>query len=154
MGAEVGPSPAYRDGMVFAVNEFARLAAISLNSTPEMVWEYEEDLSEVASPVATQEYLFIASSYGPVSCFDTKTGERFWMHEFEEGFYSSPILVGDLIYLMDLEGTVQIFKADREFSLVGQGRLGEKVMTTPAYIDGKIYIRGTEHLFCIAKPNV
>lgn len=154
MGAEVGPSPAYRDGMVFAVNEFARLAAIKLNGNAEMIWEYEDDLSEVASPVASADYLFIASSFGAVSCFDTKTGERYWMHEFEEGFYASPILVGNHVYLMDLAGMMHIFKADKSFNLVSETELGEAVMATPAFIDGRIYIRGTKHLFCIAKPNV
>ncbi len=153
MDGETGPSPAFSDGMVFVVNEFARLAAIELGDNPEMVWEYEDDLSEVASPVATPELLFIATSFGPVSCFDTKTGERYWMEEFDEGFYSSPILVGDLIYLIDMNGHMYIFKAGKEFNLVGEADLGEGCMTIPAFINGRIFIRGNTHLFCIAQPN-
>jgi len=154
MDAEVGPSPAYNRGMVYVVNEFARLAAISLDGKPEISWEYEDDLSEVSSPLATDEYLFVATSFGPVSCFDNKSGEVLWIQEFDDGFYSSPILAGGNVYLMDVQGVMHIFKPGNEFNLVNDARLGEKAMTIPAFYDGRIFIRGRKHLFCIAEPDV
>jgi len=153
MDGEVAPSPAYADGMVFVVNDYARLAAIRLGSPPELTWEYDEDLSEVPSPVATSELLIMASSYGTVSCFSSKNGEKYWVHEFDEGFYSSPILVDTLIYLMDMSGIMQIFKVAKEFQMVGQAALGEQVMTIPAFMDAHIYIRGEKNLYCIGKQD-
>jgi outer membrane protein assembly factor BamB len=149
MDGEVAPSPAYADNMVYAVNEFAILAAISLDGTPEVVWETEDDLSEVASLLATPEYLIMATSFGPVTCFNAKTGEVYWMHEFDEGFYSSPVLAGNNIYLMDMNGLTNIIELSSEFKLIGQSPLGEEAMTIPAFMDGRIYIRGTENLYCI-----
>jgi len=153
MDGEVAPSPAYADGMVFVVNDYARLAAIRLGSPPELTWEYDEDLSEVPSPVATSELLIMASSYGTVSCFSSKNGEKYWVHEFDEGFYSSPILVDTLIYLMDMSGIMQIFKVAKEFQMVGQAALGEQAMTIPAFMDAHIYIRGEKNLYCIGKQD-
>jgi outer membrane protein assembly factor BamB len=149
MDGEVGPSPAYADGMVYVVNEFAILAAISLEGKPEVIWDYEDDLSEVASLLATPEYIIMATSFGPVTCFNAKTGEVYWMYEFEEGFYSSPVLAGGHVYLMDINGVTYIFKPDREFKLANQAPLDEKAMTIPAFMDGNIYIRGTENLYCV-----
>lgn len=149
MLGEVAPSPAYADGMVYAVNEYARLAAIRLGDTPELAWEYDDDLSEVASPLATEDFVFVAASWGTVSCFNSKTGERYWFHDFDEGFYSSPILVGETVYLIDMEGVMTIFRAAKEFQLVGQCELGERAMTIPAFMHSRIYIRGVEHLYCI-----
>lgn len=149
MLGEVAPSPAYSDGMVYAVNEYARLAAIRLGDTPELAWEYDDDLSEVASPLATEDFVIMAASWGTVSCFDSKTGERYWFHDFDEGFYSSPILVGDTVYLLDMSGVMTIFKADKEFQLISQCELGERAMTIPAFMYNLIYIRGVNHLFCI-----
>jgi outer membrane protein assembly factor BamB len=174
MSGEVAPSPAYADGMVFAVNEYARLAAIKLadqggsfrenrppgppakafdKASPGIAWEYEDDLSEVSSPVASKDFLFMASSYGSVSCFNSKTGERYWIHDFDRGFYSSPILVGDKVYVMDMNGVMHIFKADKQFQLISTCELGEKAVTIPAFSPGRIYIRGEKHLFCIGKEN-
>lgn len=149
MQGEIAPSPAYADGMVFVVNDYARLAAIKLGDTPEMVWEYIDDLSEVSSPLASKDLVFMVASYGTVTCFDSKTGERYWLQDFEDGFYSSPILVGDNVYLMDMKGEMFIFKAAKEYRLVSQGHLGERAMTIPAFMHNRIYIRGIKNLYCI-----
>lgn len=149
MLGEVAPSPVYADGMVFAVNDYARLVGIKLQGTPEVVWEYIDDLSEVASPLATKEFVFMAASFGTISCFDSKSGERYWFHDFDEGFYSSPILVGDKVYCMDMSGVLYIFKAQKEFELISRNELGEWAMTIPAFMHNRIYIRGKKHLFCI-----
>ena len=149
MLGEIAPSPAYANGMVFAVNDYARLAAIKVGEAPELIWEYIDDLSEVSSPLATNDLVFMAASYGTVTCIESKTGKRLWIEEFDEGFYSSPLLVGEYVYLMDMEGVVHIFKADKEFQLISRNELGERAVTIPAFMHRRIYIRGLENLYCI-----
>ena len=151
MLGEVAPSLAYGDGAVYAVNEYARLAAISLEGTPSMRWESEDDLSEVSSPVAANGMVFVATSYGTVSCFDGQTGERYWYQDFTDGFYSSPVLAGDNIYVIDMTGVMKIFKADKEYTEVNSCELGEGAVTTPAFMHNRIYIRGMENLYCIGE---
>jgi outer membrane protein assembly factor BamB len=147
---EVGPSPAYADGMAYVVNQYAILAAISYE-TRGIKWEAYEDLPDASSPVATDEYLFLATSYGLVTCFDAKTGDIFWTQEFDEGFYSSPVLAGDRVYLMDRSGTMHIFKADSVYSSLGTSELGEPSDCTPAFVEDRLYIRSADHLYCIGK---
>ncbi len=149
MDAEVGPSVAYADGWVYAANEYAQLAAIKLEGTAHIAWEYEDDLPEASSPVATPSFLVMASSYGTVSCFDAKSGDVYWTQEFDEGFYSSPIVVGENVFVMDRDGVMHIFELSKEFTAVAANELGERSDTVPAFMHGRIYIRGEEHLFCI-----
>ncbi len=151
MSGEVGASPAYANGIVFVAIENARLAAIKIGEKPEKIWEYENGLPEASSPLATDHYLFMATSWGLVSCLEAKDGKLYWEHEFKEGFYSSPILAGLNVYLVDRKGTTQIFKADKEFQLIGSNELGEKSDCIPAFVSERIYIRGEKHLFCIGK---
>jgi outer membrane protein assembly factor BamB len=153
MDGEVAPSPAYSDQMVFVVNEYALLAGISVGEEAKLTWEYEDDLSEVASPVAADGLLIMPTSYGIVSCFDTKSGEKYWTQEFDDGFYSSPIIAGDLVYLMDINGVMQIFKAANVFEQISQSPLGESAMTIPAFVNQRIYIRGVDNLFCIGNKD-
>ena len=148
---EVGPSVCFADGIVYAVNEYAKLVAIKNGDTPEILWESDEYLSDVPSPVATSELLFMATSYGVVVCYNAKTGEIYWESEYDNGFYSSPMMVDGKIYLIDMQGIMHIFKAEKEFVLVGESALDEDCMTTPAFTDGQIYIRGNKHLFCIGE---
>ncbi|MFC2151728.1 PQQ-binding-like beta-propeller repeat protein [Bacteroidota bacterium] len=148
---EIGPSVAYADGIVYATNEYASLVAIKLGDQPEKLWEQFDYLSDVPSPVATNKYLFLATSYGVVVCHDAKTGDLLWEQEFNNGFYSSPILVENKIYLIDKEGITHIFKVDKEFVSLGEPILGEKVVSTPAFADGRVYIRAEKNLYCIGK---
>jgi outer membrane protein assembly factor BamB len=147
---EVGPSPAYADGMVFVVNAYAILAAIDLEAR-DIVWEAYEGLPDASSPVATAQYLFLAAGYGLITCLDAKTGDVYWEQEFEEGFYSSPVLAGDRVYIMDRAGVTHTIMADREYKALAESPLGEPATSTPAFVRNRIYIRGEKHLFCIGK---
>ncbi|MDE5423267.1 PQQ-binding-like beta-propeller repeat protein [Ancylomarina sp. DW003] len=148
---EVGPSVAYANGIVFALNEYASLVAIKTGAQPEVLWEAYDYLSDVPSPIATDKYLFVVTSYGLIACYDALSGELYWEHEFDNGFYASPILVDDKIYLLDRAGSMHIFKADKEFVSVATSNLGEKSDSTPAFADGHIYIRAGKNLYCIGK---
>ena len=86
---------------------------------------------------------------GEVACLDVGSGELVWLHEFDQGFYSSPIRVGDRIYVADTEGTTYIFSTGSEFELIGAPKLPEPIFATPAYLDKRIYVRTEQHLLCI-----
>nr|NQU94225.1 PQQ-binding-like beta-propeller repeat protein [Bacteroidota bacterium] len=148
---EVGPSIAYADGMVFALNEYANLAAIKLGDKPEVLWEDTEYLSDVPSPVATDEYLIVATSYGVVVCYDTKTGTKYWEQEFDNSIYASPVICDGKVYLIDKQGIMYIFEPGKDFNLIGEPNLGEKMVCTPAFTDGRIYLRGYDNLYCIGE---
>lgn len=74
-----------------------------------------------------------------------------WEHEFDQGFSSSPVLVDDRVYLIDLSGNMQIFKLGKDFELLGESDIGEPVYATPAFVGERIYIRGLTHLVCIGE---
>ncbi len=148
---EVGPSVAYADGIVFALNEYANLVAIKLGEQPGVLWEDSEYLSDVPSPVATDEFLFVATSYGVVVCYDAKTGEKYWEKEFDNTIYASPIISEGKVYLIDKKGVMHIFKVDKEFVPIAEPTLGEKAVCSPAFANGRIYLRGYKNLFCIGK---
>jgi outer membrane protein assembly factor BamB len=151
ISGEVGPSLAYADGVVYSVNEYSKLAAIKTGDTPEILWEDNEYLSDVPSPVATSKYLFLVTSYGVAVCYDAKKGSKYWFKEFGNTIYASPVLADGKIYLLNSKGIMYIFNADKTFSLVGEPQLGEGSFCTPAFNDGGIIIRGDRNLYCISK---
>lgn len=155
LGGEVGPSAAYADGMVFVGNEYAQAAGVRIGpsngAASEVVWTWDEELPNTASPLATDRYVFFASSGGYIFCLNAKTGKTVWEAEFDNGFYASPILVGDLVYAMDLAGVMRIFKIGEKYQSVSEPELGEGSSCTPAFLNGKIYIRGEKNLYCIGK---
>jgi len=42
-----------------------------------------------------------------------------------------------------------VFAAEPTFRLLARNELGEVVRATPAVADGRLYIRGERHLYCI-----
>jgi len=151
MYGEVGPSPAYASGMVYATTEYSPAAAIAVDNPDSATirWRWDGDLPSTASPVASEQYVFFASAGGVISCVSTDSGKTVWMEEFDDGFYSSPICTGNRIYLTDRVGKTYIFAVDSTYRELGSARLGESVVTTPAMIDNMILMRGEKHLFCI-----
>jgi len=148
---EVGPSLAYADGVVFSVNDYSKLAAVQVGTTPKLLWESDEYLSDIPSPVATARYLFLPTSYGLMVCYDAKNGTKLWEHDFATPTYASPMLADGNIFQMDKKGVMHIFKADKTYALVKESPLGEGSVCTPAFAAGKIIIRGDKNLFCIGK---
>jgi outer membrane protein assembly factor BamB len=148
---EVGASAAFGEGLIFASNEYATLVAINPLKNYQIEWESDEYLPEVSSPVVSKGLLFIATSYGVLVCYDAKSGEKYWEYEPGEGFYSSPMVAEDKLYITDMGGTTYIVKVEKEFILISKSTLGEEVVSTPAFANGRIYIRGKNHLYCIGE---
>jgi outer membrane protein assembly factor BamB len=149
LSGEVGPSPGYSNGVIYAANEYAKLIAIKPGSPPETLWESNDYLPEVASPVAINNLLYIATSYGVVACFDATSGELKWEYEADQGFYASPIIADGKIYFLDMDGKMHIFKTDGTNKVVSAPELGERAVSTPAFANGKILLRSYDHLYCI-----
>ena len=153
LGGEVAPSAAYAGGIVFVAVENAAASAIDVgkhSDEPKVLWQWDESLPDSASPVANDKYVILPTAFGVVTCLDAKTGKVFWEHEFDNGFCSSPILMNDRVYIVDLSGNMHIFRAAAEFESIGGGDTGEPVYATPAFVGNRIYIRGLRHLYCVA----
>lgn len=146
---EIGSSPAYAAGRIFAANEYAQAVALDAKNG-DILWTSNAlELPDAGSPVATEQYLFMPSTYGVFSCVDTTDGSLIWEQEFPEGGYGSPVLAHDRIYWMTANGQMRIFKATNTYEMIAEPELGEKSHGTPALVGNRIYVRGEQHVFCI-----
>jgi len=167
---DCGPSPIFAGGLVHVGNEYCYWSAIRPDGDGDVTethiaWNAEDGLPDTCSPLATDKYVFLLATYGTLTCYDAKKGELLWEQDFDARFISSPGLSGNRVYLFgeveeeDEEGnelttcTAWIIEPGREgCKIVGTCELDEGCVTSPAFQDGRIYIRGKKHLFCIAKP--
>lgn len=149
MSGEVAPSVAFGGGLVFAGQENAKLVAIQPGSPAKILWESDEILPEVSSPVVSNGLLFICTSSGVMACIDAKTGKKQWEHEAGTGFFSSPVITDGKVYAIDMSGKMHILKVSKEMKVLGAPTLGEKAFATPAFTDGRIILRGVKSLYCI-----
>ena len=152
LDGEIAPSAAYAAGRVFVVSPGMPLMAVQVGPSPKVIWKFEENQPDVSSPLATEKYVLMASSGGTVTCLDAAAGKKLWEHEFEEaGFYASPVLVGENVYLMDKRGVTFVLKLGNDFKQLAANPLGEKATCTPAIPEGRIYFRSEKNLYCVGK---
>jgi outer membrane protein assembly factor BamB len=85
---------------------------------------------------------------GQVHCIQVSTGEILWTENLGKQ-YSSPVLANGLVYMPNDEGVITVIKPGTEFKMVAQNSIGEGMNASPAISNGKIYLRGDKHLFCI-----
>jgi len=153
LGGDMAPSPAYGGGLVFAANAGSELLAIKPGPPAQIVWKCEDGLPDIASPVSDGQRVLLAVSGGQLTCLAAQTGEKLWEKSLECSLSASPIVAGKLTYLAGQDGVTRVLELADEFRQRGRGDVGEPLYATPAFGDGRIYLRGEKHLFCIGgKP--
>lgn len=150
LSGDVAPSLAVNSSMVYAVTDYARLAAVKPGPSPSIIWEDNYFTSDVSSPVATDNYLFIATGFGDVACYNATKGDTLWSHYFMDQFYASPMIADDKVWLLGRSGVMYVVNAGPEFRQYAESPLGEPSDCTPAFSEKNIYIRGRNNLYCIS----
>jgi outer membrane protein assembly factor BamB len=148
---DVAPSLAVNSNMVYAVTDYARLAAIKPGPGPSIVWEDNTFTPDVSSPVANDNYLFLSTGNGDVACYNAMEGDTLWTRYFMDQFYASPVVADEKVYMLDRSGVMHIVKAGPQYELIAESPVGEPADCTPAFSDRNIYIRGKNNLFCISE---
>jgi len=151
---DVAPSPVYANGLIFAVEPDARLIAIRADGQGDVTethiaWDNDEWGPNICSPVSNGELVFLLASEGLLACYKNSDGTKLYEHDLRENFMASPSLVGDKLYLLTEKGVMLIIQAGPEYKELTKCELGEKCYASPAFVDGRIYIRGLENLYCI-----
>jgi outer membrane protein assembly factor BamB len=160
-GQDVASSPVYARGMVYIASEFPGLWAIQDGGEGDVTqshvkWMGDFGAPDTSSPLVTDKLVLMAASYGTLACYGIEGGEEpLWEEDFDGSFSSSPSLVGDQVYLFGLEGTAWVVHPQRDgCQQISQSNLGEECVACPAFQDGRLYMRGVEHLFCIGTVEV
>ena len=97
------------------------------------------------------------SDAGILTCLNPKTGETI----YEGGrvpvatkFYgASPVAFDGKLLLTSDDGETFVIKAGPKHEVLGQNSIGEPCRTSIAIANGKLFIRGEKHLFCIGKKG-
>jgi len=156
LAGDIAPSPIYAKGLAFVVEPYSKILAIRTNGKGDVTkthiaWSVDEPGPDICTPVTNGEYVFVLNSDGLALCFNTVDGKKLWEEDIREDFLPSPSLVGDKLYLLTEKGAMIIAEAMPEYKELKRCELGERCHASPAFANGRIYIRGVENLYCIGK---
>jgi outer membrane protein assembly factor BamB len=151
-------SPVVGDGIVVAMGGFHGPAlGVKAEGTGNITDANRLWLTTTANPqrigtgVVVGKYLYIADEPHIAQCLEMATGKEVWRARISDGaIWSSPILAGDRLYVTNQNGTTVVFQANPEkFEVLAENKLDEPSNSTIAISDGQIFLRTSEHLYCI-----
>ena len=157
LGADLAPSPVFAHDLLYVVHPSVSIIALRVDGSGDITkthvaWEYDDGAPDITSPVTDGTHLFAVTTWGTVTCLDARTGAQLGEKDLEIEFNASPILIGNQLLLISIPGTAFLLNADPALDLLAQAELGEEVRASPAIVDGRLFVRGKDHLYAIGQP--
>ena len=118
-------------------------------SKTHIAWKQERYIPEVSSPLYHKGLVYMTRSGGIVTCMDAETGKvHFTKRLGSDGMYFASPSCGDgKIYISSYDGVVSVIAEGTTFRLLSQHSFGERIMSSPALANGRVYIRTEEALY-------
>ena len=156
------PTPVFGDGIVIAMGGFRgsmaraiRLAEArgDVSAAPAQAWTYEKDTPYVPSPLLYRGAVyFLKVNSGILTSLDARTGAVRFTERLAAvpNVYASPVAADGRIYVVGREGTTAVLDAGPAAKVLATNVLSDAIDTTPALVDGELYLRGARHLYRIS----
>ena len=124
-----------------------------------VAWVRKDLGTDVPTPAATAGLVVVCTDKGRVVGLDPASGETRWERELEKNrnaYSSSPVIVAGGVLVTREDGAsamIRLPDADQvEPDVVGTGRVAEMTVATPVCVDGRIFLRTHDSLWCIGTP--
>ncbi|MGA2385177.1 MAG: PQQ-binding-like beta-propeller repeat protein [Candidatus Bathyarchaeia archaeon] len=145
-GDRVYSSPAVVSGVVYVGSDDGNLYALNA-TTGNIIWSHFNDDTVdwvASSPVVSNGVVYTASYFhGYVYALNASTGNEIWSCTLDGGVFSSPAVVGDVLYVGGSYGNVYALNASTG-GQIWSFFAGNSVWSSPAVADGIVYI-GSEN---------
>jgi outer membrane protein assembly factor BamB len=157
LGSDIAPTQIFAGGLVLAVQPYNKLYAIRMDNSggdvtqPGMAWQTQGDMPDICSPVSDGKLAWTLTTDGTMNCFDLADGKLVYKHSLEGDFHASPSLVGDKLYILSRKGQMILLQAGREFKEISRSAIDEECYASPAFGQGRIFLRSTKSLYCIGQ---
>jgi outer membrane protein assembly factor BamB len=132
-----------------------RLVAIKPGGTGDLtkthvLWEQTKQLPYVPSPLYYKGLLFLVKNGGFLTALDPKTGKvvKYDRIPGSSNYYASPVGGDGKVYVVGQNGALTVVSAEAQWRVLHRARFDAEVFATPAVVDGKIYLRTADYLYC------
>ncbi len=144
------------DGMeYFWNNKFKHgLVAFQLGDTGNItssghLWKIADNIPETPSVLVKNGLLYMVKDGGKITCVKADDGNIIYSERLgASGTYlSSPMYADGRIYLTSFNGRITIIKEGREFEIINQIDLKDKIGASPVAVGNKLFIRTHSYLY-------
>jgi outer membrane protein assembly factor BamB len=161
LGRNVIPMPITADGIVYVMSGYQNPNSMAirldrqgdLTRSNAILWQNSRGTSYTPSPVLQDGKLYFLTDTAMLSCLDFKTGKPYYSQTRLPGdlsFKSSPVAANGKLYMASEGGEVLVARMGEKFEVLATNKLSRQIfIATPAIMDGELYLRGQNTLFCI-----
>jgi len=126
-----------------------------LTARDQVAWKHTRGTPQTSTPALVGDRLyFVKGRTGILSCLNARTGEAIIDQERVPGLeevFESPVAAAGRVYFTSRNGTTVVLDATaNEVRVLAQNRLNETILGSPAIAGREIFLRGEQHLYCIA----
>lgn len=150
-------SPVIFNEIIYAPTRVRPLLALKAGgrgniTTSHLLWSTLNG-PDVPTPLTDGKYFYVVNDRGIMWCLDAKTGAEIYAQQrLKPGAYSgSPVLADGRIYVTNEDGLTSVVRAGPKFEVLAENSLSDYCLSSPAISDGRIFIRTSQHLYCIGK---
>lgn len=132
-----------RLGLAFGSGGYPDSFTVAIRTTAphDVVWQNRVKCYE-QSMLVVDGYVYGVADSGVVYCWRAADGQPMWKQRLGGRYSSSPLLVGDVIYVTNERGTTYVFRANPEaYEPLAENQLGTSGFATPTPLDGRLYHR-------------
>ena len=163
-GEGVTPSPIFGDGVVytssgFPTNEpYAAIRAFRLGGKGEvtrqnLLWEQKKGVPMIPSLLLAGGLLYSIKENGILQCMEPSTGDIIYTERLEGTFSASPVFADGKVYLLNDAGNTTVIAPGREYKELAHNALDEPTQASIAVSGGRLFVRTSKHLYCIANKQ-
>lgn len=116
-----------------------------------VVWKNNKSLPNVPSPLVYRGVLYTLKEGGVFTSYNPKTGDVLKQARLQGAlgaYYASPVAADGKIYVVSEEGKAAVIQAGEQWQVLRVNDMEDGVKATPALVDGRIYLRTTNALYC------
>jgi len=118
----------------------------------EQAWANLPCKTILGTPTLVGKYLFTMgpTDHTDLKCLDFDNGNEVWS---QRGFadYASITAVNDKLLVLNSTGELFLIKADpAKYEELGRAQICAKTWTSPAYVDGRIFVKDDAHVMALA----
>jgi outer membrane protein assembly factor BamB len=136
------------------------MLAIRLGGSGDMTstairWKYHRSVPQLPSPIVYRGVLYMVNDNGIVTTLDPETGAVIKQGRLTGApgpHFASPSVANGHIFFTTEAGAVVVVAPGGDLTPLAVNELGEDTYATPAFADGRIYVRTTAALYAFGKP--
>ena len=155
-GWSMVPRPLFGHGLLYVINDYERpeLWAVRPDghgdvTDSHVAWKVTKDMPATASLLLVDDLLYMVNDQGFALCLEATTGKVVWRERVHGKHSASPIYAAGRIYFFSEKNLTTVIAPGREFRVLSENQLEDRLMATPAVAGNAFILRSKTSVYRI-----